>query len=90
MNKIVLRDRLYKTTYAWFCHKGNKLIKFYEEALQNRVQTSYDPIGETLSCTFHHEYRKLLIVFSKNENGERVVSIPDLGKREVFKRGSHI
>ena len=85
MDKITLRDNLYKTTYAWYSSRDKLLTKFYEEMAENGIQVVYDRIGETLHYTIVDGDKKLPIIFTRNENGERVVDFPTLGKRDTFR-----
>ena len=85
MDKITLRDNLYKTTYAWYSCRDRILVRFYEEMAESGVQVAYDPIGETLHYTIVDGDKKLPIIFTRNENGERTVDFPTLGKRDTFR-----
>lgn len=85
MDKVTLRDGLYKTTYAWYSCRDKLLTKFYQEMAKNGVQVAYDPIGETLRYTIVDGNKTLPIIFTRNENGERTVDFPTLGKRDTFR-----
>jgi hypothetical protein len=85
MDKVTLRDGLYKTTYAWYSNRDRSLYKFYKEMAQRGVDVSYDPIGETLHYTITDGKKQLPIIFSRNEHGERIVDFPTLGKRDSFR-----